>query len=40
VRDASGQPVINPSDTKRYELKYLPSESGTVLPTVGIIVEL
>lgn len=40
VRDASGQPVINPSDTKRYELKYLPSESGTVLPTIGIIVEI
>ncbi len=40
VRDANGQPVINPQDPTRYELKYLPSESGTLLPTVGIIVEL
>lgn len=40
VRDASGQPVSNPSDPSRYDLKYLSSESGTVLPTIGIIVEL
>ncbi len=40
VRDANGQPVINAQDPTRYELKYLPSESGTILPTVGIIVEL
>lgn len=40
VRGANGQPVINPADPSSYELKYLPSESGTVLPTIGIIVEL
>ncbi len=40
VRGANGKPVINPDDPTRYELKYLPSESGTVLPTIGIIVEL
>jgi len=38
VRDANGQPVLK--DPLNYELKYLPSESGTVLPTIGIIVEL
>jgi hypothetical protein len=38
VRDENGQPVIK--DPLNYELKYLPSESGTVLPTIGIIVEL
>ncbi len=38
--DASGQPIINADDPTRYVLKYLPSESGTVLPTIGIIVEL
>lgn len=38
VRDENGQPVIK--DPLNYELKYLPSESGTVLPTVGIIVEI
>ena len=40
VRDANGQAVIDPSDPKRYKLKYLPSETGTLLPTIGIIVEL
>ncbi|MEI8046619.1 MAG: TonB-dependent receptor [Bacteroidota bacterium] len=38
VRDENGQPVLK--DPSNYQLKYLPSESGTVLPTVGIIVEL
>jgi hypothetical protein len=38
VRDENGQPVLK--DPLNYQLKYLPSESGTVLPTVGIIVEL
>lgn len=40
IRDGNGLPVINPEDPSRYELKYLPSETGTVLPTVGIIIEL
>lgn len=39
-RDANGQALINPDDPTRYVLKYIPSESGTVLPTIGIIVEL
>jgi hypothetical protein len=40
VRDDNGQPLIDPNDSERYVLKYLPSESGTILPTIGIIVEL
>lgn len=39
-RDATGDPVIDPEDANRYKLKYLPMESGTILPTIGIIVEL
>jgi len=39
-RDNNGQPIIIPDDPSRYRLKYLKNESGTVLPTVGIIVEL
>jgi len=38
VRNANGKPVQK--DPLNYELKYLPSESGTVLPTLGIIVEI
>jgi len=40
VRDANGLPVIDPEDPAHYKLKYLSSESGTVLPTIGIIIEL
>ncbi len=40
VKDANGQPMINPEDPTRFVLKYISSESGTVLPTIGIIVEL
>jgi len=40
VRDANGNAFIDPEDPTRYELKYLPSESGTILPTIGIIIEL
>jgi hypothetical protein len=39
-RDSNGQALINPTDPTRYVLKYLPSEAGTILPTIGIIVEL
>lgn len=43
--DANGRPNINPAtenlpyDQQRYILRGLPNESGTVLPTLGIIVE-
>ncbi|MFZ4549988.1 MAG: hypothetical protein ACOYN4_21240, partial [Bacteroidales bacterium] len=40
VRDSNGDPIVLPDAPPRYELKYLKSESGTLLPTVGIIVEL
>lgn len=37
--DASGIPVTDPVDSDRYLLKYIGGASGTVLPTIGIIVE-
>jgi len=44
VTDEQGNPVIiNPEDPieqQRYQLKSIKSESGTVLPTIGIIVEI
>ena len=40
VRDAAGNPVIDPDDPLRYETYMLENESGTVLPGIGIIVEL
>jgi len=44
--DADGNPNIDPTtaglpyDQQRYILRSLPNESGTVLPSIGIIVEL
>ena len=37
--DANGMPVTDPSDPLRYSLKYISGESGTVLPTIGVIIE-
>jgi len=34
-----GVPVTDPSDPTRYSLKYISGSLGTVLPTIGIIVE-
>lgn len=38
--DPTGTPVIDPDDPSRYLLKLIDAESGTVLPTIGIIIEL
>lgn len=37
--DLQGNPETDPSDPDRYLLKYISGESGTVLPTLGIIIE-
>lgn len=41
IRETSsnGIPVTDPSDPTRYKLKYISGTSGTVLPTVEIIIE-
>ncbi|MEP1086753.1 TonB-dependent receptor [Algoriphagus sp.] len=38
-RDMEGNILVDPSDPSRYLLRYLENPAGTVLPTVGIIVE-
>lgn len=38
--DENGNPNINPQDESKYILRRLPNESGTIIPTIGIIVEL
>ncbi len=37
--DSSGNPMTDPSDPLKYSLKYINGSSGTVLPTIGIMVE-
>ncbi|UZD21616.1 TonB-dependent receptor [Algoriphagus halophytocola] len=39
VRDGDGNIQVDPTDPTRYELKYLDNPAGSILPTVGIIVE-
>lgn len=39
VRDAQGTIQVDPTDPSRYQLKYISNTAGTILPTVGIIVE-
>jgi hypothetical protein len=39
VRDDAGAPVVNPDDPNRYLLRAVANPAGTILPTIGIIVE-
>jgi hypothetical protein len=39
VTDEAGNPVVNPDDPSRYDIYYIPSTAGTVLPTIGIILD-
>jgi hypothetical protein len=39
VTEKDGTPVTDPSDPAKYSLKYISGNLGTVLPSVGIIVE-
>jgi hypothetical protein len=39
TRDAQGNIPVNPNDPSRYQLREISNPAGTLLPTVGIIVE-
>jgi hypothetical protein len=39
VSDINKVPVTDPDNPLKYSLKYIKNESGTVLPTIGIIME-
>ena len=39
VSDENGVPQTDPGDPSRYSLKYISGTLGTVLPSVGIIIE-
>lgn len=40
LRDASGQPAVDPSDPSRYVLRELSNDGATVLPSVGLMIEI
>ena len=37
--DSNGLPLTDPENPAKYLLKYVNAESGTVLPTIGVIIE-
>jgi hypothetical protein len=39
VRDSVGGILIDPTDSSRYQLRSLENTAGTLLPTIGIIIE-
>jgi len=39
VEDGTGKPVTDPNDPNKYLLKTISNNSGTVLPTLGIMIE-
>lgn len=39
AQDDSGNPIIDPNNPSFYQADYLPNESGTVLPTIGVILD-
>ena len=39
AEDGTGKPLTDPNDPNKYLLKTLKSNSGTVLPTIGIMIE-
>jgi hypothetical protein len=40
VRDAQGNPVVDPNNPNAFQPNLIDTSSGTVLPSIGIIVEL
>lgn len=39
VRDGNDQPVVDPEDPSRYLLTTIPNTNGTILPSIGVVVE-
>jgi hypothetical protein len=39
VRDGQGNLTVNSTDPSRYQLKSIVNPAGTLLPTIGLIVE-
>jgi hypothetical protein len=39
VRETDGSIKIDPNDPSRYQMRFIDNPAGTILPTIGIIVE-
>jgi hypothetical protein len=39
IYDSTGKPAVDPKDNSKYSAKYIDSYAGSILPTIGIIIE-
>lgn len=39
-RDDGGDPVVSPTDPRRYQVYFIENTAGTVLPTIGVIADI
>jgi hypothetical protein len=39
-RDGNGQPIVDPNNSTQYLPNFITNTNGTVIPSVGIIIEL
>ncbi|GAB5540112.1 MAG: hypothetical protein Salg2KO_22150 [Salibacteraceae bacterium] len=39
-RDEEGNPLLDPNDPTRYQTKTIENFSGTILPSIGIVIEI
>ncbi|MCI5058611.1 MAG: TonB-dependent receptor, partial [Flavobacteriales bacterium] len=39
LRDANGNPLVDPNDPSRYQVQLIENSSGTVLPTIGLQID-
>jgi len=39
-RDDAGAPVVDPMDAGKYSMKLIQSDTGRLLPTIGLILEI
>ena len=38
-RDASGNPIIDPNNSQLYEISEIENTSGTILPSIGLMIN-
>jgi hypothetical protein len=39
-RDAQGQPIVDPNNSNQYLPLFIDNATGTILPGIGLIIEL
>lgn len=40
VRDDQGNPVLDPNDPSRYQVRTIANPTGTILPTIGVVIDI